>query len=179
MKYQRIYCYGGSAGKDETGDFVSHYIAENRARIEVDYFGNRVLQYRFMGKAFSTLKSAKEACDAHKLTPEEWADMHRGEHYRCVWAADTNAGFGKKGDSVYGTSPCTYIVRDERIDDYNHVLHLWNSALGALSKEEQRFNRVLRSVWTGKTVLDVQKITEDENGLTIDVGITEKEDADE
>lgn len=134
MKYQRIYCYGGRT-KNETGDFVSHYIAENGARIEVEYFGNRVLQYRFMGQAFSTLKSAKEACDAHKLTPEEWADMHRTEHYRCVWAADTNAGFGKKEDSVYGTSPSTYIVRDEHVIGHNHVLRVWNSALGALPGE--------------------------------------------
>lgn len=135
MKYQRIYCYGGSAGKDGAGDFVMEYIAENGARIEVDYFGNRVLQYRFMSKVFSTLKSAKKACDAHKLTPEEWAAMNRDEHCRSVWAADTNAGFGKKGDSVYGTSASTYIVRDERIAEHSHVLHLWNSALGALPGE--------------------------------------------
>lgn len=136
MKYKRIYLIGEENGKADADDFVIRYRAENGAYMDVEYLGNQVLQYRFLGKTFRLLKTAMNACDNHKLTPEEWSKFHPMESYRTVWAADTNAGFGKKGDTVYGTSPATYIVRDERVKGDKHILHMWNTGLGEFSEEK-------------------------------------------
>lgn len=134
MVYKEIYFIGEENGKADADDFIIRYRAENGAYIDVGYRGGRVVEYRFLEKTFCLLETAINACDNHKLTVEEWASFHPMESYQTVWAADTNAGFGKKGDSVYGTSPGLYVVRDERAKGDKHILHMWHQGLGSMNK---------------------------------------------
>lgn len=57
----------------------------------------------------------------------EWLEQHpEVSCYYAIWAADTNAGFGRKGDTVYGDNRNCDIIRIEtHRDGKTPVLVLW------------------------------------------------------
>ena len=41
------------------------------------------------------------------MTVKEWREKNPDTTFTMVWAADTHGGFGRKGDSVYGSREVT------------------------------------------------------------------------
>ena len=85
MKYKRYYFFGGEKkDKDASEDWVDHYIAENGKRINCCYgFYVTDKWYEVDGRTFSTLKEAKEYCEAKELTigRKYWS----AQYHRYLW----------------------------------------------------------------------------------------------
>lgn len=66
------------------------------------------------------------------MTVREWREQNPDKNCTIVWAADTHAGFGKKGWSVYGNcGDCEIISIIEKENSWADVeLRVWNYALG-------------------------------------------------
>ena len=61
------------------------------------------------------------------MTMAEWMERF-DDDFEVVWAADTNAGFGKRGDSVYGTIDDCVII-STRWDGHRYTLLVWCDGL--------------------------------------------------
>jgi len=61
------------------------------------------------------------------MTMAEWKERF-DDDFEVVWAADTNAGFGKAGDSVYGYHDDCVICRT-CWDGHKYTLYVWCEAL--------------------------------------------------
>ena len=65
------------------------------------------------------------------MTCAEWKERFEDD-FEVVWADDTNAGFGKRGDSVYGTIDDCVICRTD-YDGRRYKLWVWCEALHSSS----------------------------------------------
>lgn len=92
---------------------------------------NKYLDEKLANKIFWAIcdKDEEDQKNAVGMTVKEWKE--RNEHdYRIVWADDTGAGFGKRGDSVYGDSDNLIICCIERYGR-ELTLHVWGEALAS------------------------------------------------
>lgn len=61
------------------------------------------------------------------MTMAEWMERF-DDDFEVVWAADTNAGFGKRGDSVYGNiDDC--VITSTRWNGHKYTLLVWCESL--------------------------------------------------
>ena len=84
------------------------------------------------------------------MTVKEWRERFDNE-YRIVWAADTCAGFGKAGDSVYGNPDDLVIVETDRQGGTwsapEYTLRVWSTALHT---DDRAINAALK-LWAART----------------------------
>lgn len=72
-----------------------------------------------------------------KITFEEWREQHPEVEYEMVWAEDTEAGFGKKGWTVYGDGVGLYIHHITVSDSGKCTLHMWMDGLREIPDWEE------------------------------------------
>lgn len=90
---------------------------------------NKYLEKDLANKIFYT------ACDIDEhdrknmigMTCKEWSERF-DDDWEIVWADNTNAGFGKQGDSVYGNVDDLVICRTD-YDGHRYRLWVWHEVL--------------------------------------------------
>lgn len=71
----------------------------------------------------------KDRRDMIGMTCAEWSERF-DDDWEIVWADDTHAGFGKRGDSVYGCINDCIICRTD-YDGHRYKLWVWCEALSS------------------------------------------------
>lgn len=73
-----------------------------------------------------------EIKEEKKMTVHEWVKENNDVSFTCVWAADSNAGFGNKGDTAYGDHDGYDVIKVEwsKVDYCGEEikrakLHIW------------------------------------------------------
>ena len=92
---------------------------------------NKYLDEELANKIFWEIcdKDEEEQINAVGMTVKEWKERNDCD-YKIVWADDTQAGFGARGDSVYGASDHLIICCIERRGAKKEcVLQVWSEAL--------------------------------------------------
>lgn len=95
------------------------------SKLEVREILHKYLDEKLANRIFWEIVDADEYDRKHMIgmTCGEWLERF-DDDFRTVWADDTNAGFGKAGDSVYGNINDCIICRTSW-DGHEYTLFVW------------------------------------------------------